>query len=264
MSQDMSNDAESASKLVRHAVWDRTTRLFHWINVVCVVALATFGLAILNDKAFGVSSDGKIVLKTLHVYVGYVFVLNLAWRIVWGFIGGHYSRWKRILPFGGGYTSELRAYVRGARSGKAPSYLGHNPIGRLMVSLLLLAMITQASTGLLLAGTDLYKAPFGSFIAEWVTRGDPDKLAQLVPGSKEHVDLEAYDEMRSFRSPFVATHLYTFYVLMVAVFLHILGVVVTEIRERNGLVSAMITGGKVLSSPPVDDQATQQPKRPES
>jgi hypothetical protein len=115
-----------------------------------------------------------------------------------------------------------------------------------------------------LAGTDLYKAPFGGFIAEWVTRGDPDKLAQLAPGSKEHVDLEAYDEMRSFRSPFAATHLYTFYFLMAAVFLHISGVVVTEVRERNGLVSAMITGDKVLSSPPVDDQTTQQPKRPDS
>lgn len=264
VSQEVSSHAETANKLIRYAVWDRTTRLFHWINFVCIVALATFGLAILNDQALGVSSDGKIVLKTLHVYVGYVFAFNLASRLVWGFIGGPYSRWKRVLPVGGRFFAELREHLSGLRSGRAPSYLGHNPLGRLMVTLLLLIMLTQATTGLVLAGTDLYKAPFGRFFAEWVTRGDPDKLLQLAPGSKEYVNQEAYDEMRSFRSPIAATHLYAFYGLMAAVFLHISGVVLSELRERNGLTSAMITGEKVLSSPPVDDQTAQSPKRPES
>jgi cytochrome b len=264
VSQEVSNHAETTNKLVRYAVWDRTTRLFHWINFVCIVALAILGLAILNDQALVVSSDGNFVLKTLHVYVGYVFALNLAWRLIWGFIGGPYARWKRLLPVGGRFSSALREHLRGLRCGRAPSYLGHNPLGRLMVTLLLLIMVTQATTGLVLAGTDLYKAPFGRFIAAWVTRGDPDKLAHLAPGSKEHVDLEAYDEMRNFRSPVAATHLYGFYVLMAAVFLHISGVVVSEIRERHGLTSAMITGEKVLSSPPVDDQTAQSLKRPES
>ena len=256
MNQEVSYHAETANNLVRYAVWDRTLRWFHWINFICVVAVAILGLAILNDEALGVSSDGKIVLKTLHVYVGYVFVLNLAWRLVWGFIGGPYSRWKRLLPVGAEFPSALREYLRGFRRGHAPGYLGHNPLGRLMITLLLLIMVMQATTGLVLAGTDLYKAPFGRFVAEWVTRGDAEKLAQLAPGSREHVDPEAYDEMRSFRSPVAATHLYTFYVLMAAVFFHISGVVVSEIRERNGLISAMITGEKVLSSPPVDDQTT--------
>ena len=31
------------------------------------------GVAILNDKALGVDNDGKILLKTVHVYIGYVF-----------------------------------------------------------------------------------------------------------------------------------------------------------------------------------------------
>ena len=40
--------------------------------------------------------------------------------------------------------------------------------------------------------------------------------------------------------------------LIGAIFLHITGVVVSEIRERNGLVSAMFTGNKVFSNKPVD------------
>lgn len=238
--------------LTVHAVWDRTTRLFHWINVVCVLSLAILGLAILNEKAFGVSSEGKILLKTLHVYAGYVFAVNLAWRVVWAFAGGAHARWRAMLPLGPHYVVALRRYLRGFFRGEAPIYLGHNPMGRLVVSLLILLLMTQAITGLVLAGTDLYKPPFGHAIAEWVTAGDSEKLAMLTPGSKEFVDQDAYAEMRSFRSPIINTHLYAFYLLMAVALLHIVGVVVTELREKNGLISAMFTGEKVLSKAPVD------------
>lgn len=39
---------------------------------------------------------------------------------------------------------------------------------------------------------------------------------------------------------------------MGATVLHIAGVVVAEFKERNGLISAMITGEKRLVKPPVD------------
>lgn len=237
-----------------YRVWDRTTRWFHWINVGCVAALAVLGLAILNAKTFGVSGDGKILLKTLHVYVGYLFAVNLAWRLVWGFVGGEFARWRAVLPLGSGYRAALRIYVREFFSGRTPVYLGHNPLGRLMVSLLLLIMLTQAVTGLVLAGTDLYKPPFGGFVAQWVTAGDADKLALLEPGSKEHVDQTAYAEMRDFRGPFVDIHLFAFYCLAIAATLHVVGVVVTEIRDRHGLTSAMLTGVKTLPAPPVDSE----------
>jgi cytochrome b len=237
-----------------YAVWDRTTRVFHWINFICVLALALLGLAILNEKHFGVSSDGKVLLKTLHAYVGYVFALNLGWRLVWAFIGGKYARWKRLLPFGHGYLRDLRSYLRGTVKGGTANYLGHNPLGRLMVSLLLLVLLTQAVTGLILAGTDLYKPPFGGIFADWVTDGDPERLGNLKPGSTDFVVQTSYDEMRNFRKPVVTIHEYTFYSLMVLILLHVLGVIIAEIRERNGLVSAMITGDKALAEVPVDSE----------
>ena len=235
-----------------YPVWDRSTRVFHWVNVLCVLGLAALGVAILNEKSFGVSAEGKVLLKTLHSYVGYVFAVNLIWRLVWAFCGGEHARWKSVLPVGHGFATALRAYVRGFISGKPPTYVGHNPLARLMVTLLLLLLLTQATTGLVLAGTDLYQPPFGGMIAEWVTGGDPDKLSKLQPGSKDHVDLAAYDEMRAFRKPIITTHLYVFYVLMISILIHIISVVVSELREKNGLVSAMITGEKVLSDSPVD------------
>ncbi len=198
------------------------------------------------------------------MYVGYVFAANLAWRFAWAFFGNEHARWKAILPVGPGYAAALRQYVGGFFRGRAPSYLGHNPLGRLMVSVLLLALLSQAATGLVLAGTDLYKPPFGGTIAQWVTNGDPDKLANLTPGSKDYVDPTAYNEMRSFRKPVVTIHLYTFYFLVVAVLLHIAGVVVTEVREKNGLISAMFSGEKVFAEPPVDRQATPTETRSES
>ena len=242
----MRSRAKNTNTFKAHVVWDRTTRIFHWINVVCVIALAVLGLAILNSKAFGVSGDGKILLKTLHTFTGYVFVANLAWRIAWAFFGSRTARWRAILPFRKGFTSELGTYVKGIRTGTTPHYLGHNPLGRLMVSFLLLLLLSQAVTGLVLAGTDLYKPPFGGAIAEWVTAGDPDRLASLQPGSEEFVDPDAYASMRDARKPIAITHLYAFYLLMIAVFLHIAGVVTAEVREKSGLISAMISGQKVL------------------
>lgn len=235
-----------------YSVWDRTTRWFHWINFICVLLLSILGLAILYEKSFGVSAEGKILLKTLHTYVGYVLAINLTWRMVWGFLGNTHARWRAVIPFRPGYMNALGEYVRGFLRGRAPIYVGHNPVGRIMVSLLLILLLTQSITGLIITGTDLYMPPFGGLFADWVTNGDPDKLAQLVPGSKEHVDPVAYDAMRSFRSPIVTTHLYVFYFLMAMIFLHVAGVVITEIREKNNLVSAMFSGEKFLPEAPVD------------
>lgn len=244
----------SDKELKYYSVWDRTTRWFHWINVICIIGLIGVGVVILNNKVLGVSGDGKILLKTIHVYIGYVFVINLTWRFVWGFIGNKYSRWKAILPIGKGYCRSVSEYVAAAKSGEAPQYLGHNPLGKLMVGFLFLLLATQATTGLVLAGTDLYMPPFGHEIAEWVTGAgeEHDRIKNLKPGSKDDVDSVAYAEMRKFRKPFITMHVYTFYLLLISIFLHIVAVVITEIREKNGLVSAMFSGKKVVRKNPVD------------
>ena len=47
--------------LKAYPVWDANVRWFHWINLLSLLGLIAVGVAILNDKALGVTSDGKIV-----------------------------------------------------------------------------------------------------------------------------------------------------------------------------------------------------------
>jgi Ni/Fe-hydrogenase 1 B-type cytochrome subunit len=215
--------------------------------------LIAVGIAILNDKALGVSNDGKVLLKTVHVWIGYVFALNLLWRLVWAFVGGVHSRWQAILPGGRGYLSETSSYLADVRAGRPRQYLGHNPLGRIAVTLLLLLLLTQAITGLILAGTDLFYPPIGARIASWVAAPGVDPTT-LVPYAPTMYDKEAYAAMRAFRGPYVEVHELGFYALLVLVLLHITAVVITELREGGNLITAMFTGKKILSVPPADQK----------
>jgi Ni/Fe-hydrogenase 1 B-type cytochrome subunit len=76
--------------------------------------------------------------------------------------------------------------------------------------------------------------------------------ALLVPYAPETYDKAAYDVMRALRQPVVAAHYYGFYVLLAFGLIHIVAVVITELRGGGNLVSAMITGKKVLSEAPAD------------
>ena len=250
----MSDNTSAKHELHYYPVWDRTTRLFHWINVICIIGLISVGVAILNAKTLGVSNDGKLILKTVHVYIGYVFAVNLSWRLLWGFIGNKFARWPAVLPFGRGYWQSLKEYSASVKSGTPQQYLGHNPLAKLMVAFFFILLTTQATTGLILAGTDLYLPPFGHEIAEWVTGSgeEHDKIVNLKPGSNADVDSKAYSEMRKFRKPIITTHVYSFYLILIAIFLHIAAVVVSEVKEKNGLISAMFSGNKIVTKKPVD------------
>lgn len=241
-------------KLQRFKVWDRTTRLFHWVNAISVLSLMIIGILILNAKSLGIEGDAKILLKTIHTYIGYVFAINLCWRIIWAFIGGFYARWNQFLPVGKDFLASLRKYTSSLFSGTPQQYIGHNPIGKLIISLFFLLLSIQAITGTIIAGTDLYLPPFGGYFAEWVTEGDLERLKELKPGDKTYVVEKAYEEMRSFRKPIITVHVYGFYILIVFVLIHIAGVIVSELREKNGLISAMITGEKILDDLPEDQK----------
>jgi Ni/Fe-hydrogenase b-type cytochrome subunit len=243
--------ATTSSQLRSYAVWDAGTRWFHWINAICVIALAVVGYLILNAKGLDVPNAGKTTLKTVHTWIGYVFVANLLWRIVWAFMGNRYAQWRAILPGGRGYLHALRSYVAAFLAGHPQHYLGHNPAGRIGVALLFALIIVQAVTGLVLAGTDIFYPPFGPWIAQWISAPGVDP-STLVPYSPQMYDATAYESMRALRKPFAVVHLYSFYALMVIVVLHVAAVVITEVREGGSIVSAMFTGRKIMSGRPED------------
>ena len=238
------------ASIKRYKVWDRTTRIFHWINAISVILLMLLGTLILNHDWMGI--EDEVNLKHIHSWVGYVFAINLSWRLIWGFIGGYYARWRQVLPFG---PQETLAYISSIASGKPKQYLGHNPLGRLIISIFFVLLSAQAITGLVLAGTDLYAPPFGFYFANWVTDGDPTRLATLKPGDRSATVESSYTEMRAFRSKFLEVHEINFFILVTLLLVHIGGVIFGELREKNGLISAMITGEKVLDETPVDEKS---------
>jgi len=234
-----------------YAAWDAPTRWFHWINALAILGLVATGVVILTGGQLGLSSEGKISLKSVHVLFGYVMAVNLLWRFIWAFFGNRFARWKAILPGGRGFGAALRAYVASFLRGEPEQYVGHNPMARFGVTLLLLLLLIQVITGLVLAGTDLYWPPFGGFVADWVAAPGVDP-GTLLPGSKELTDATAYQSMRDFRGPIVEIHEITFYLLVAAVVIHIAAVVVTELHEGGSITSAMFTGRKILSRKPPD------------
>lgn len=245
--------------LVEYEVWDRSQRIFHWINALAVLTLIGVGVVILNADALGIPDDpGMVMLKTVHVYAGYIFVINLAWRLVWGFIGGPYARWRALLPCGPGFGRQLVEFVRGFFAGHSPTYLGHDPVARIYLSILLIFLLVQGATGLVLAGTDVYMPPFGGTFAEWVA-ADTHDAALVRPYTPETVNADAYASMRAFRSPIVTVHEYTFFVLLAMIAIHIAVAVIVELREGGTIISAMFTGRKILHKAPEDSATEQKP-----
>lgn len=224
---------------VETLVWSRNIRLFHWLNVTCILLLLIIGLIIFNGSALGISTEGKILLKQIHVSIGYVFSFNLIFRIVLGFLGKNYERWSKTLPF----FKEFNDDIKDKNPNKV--FKGHNPAGKLMVAALLTCMSVQMITGLVIAGTDIYYPPFGQYFAKSVAI-DKSQLESIKPYSKENVDEQAYKEMRAVRKPFITAHVYSFYALLFLIPLHIIGVIRAERKERSSIVSAMIHGYKYL------------------
>lgn len=228
------------------AVWDAPTRWFHWINFVTILVLTFLGLVMLFKADLGISSmETRVALKQAHTITGYVFVLNLLWRIVWAFIGNRYARWDAILPTGG-FTHAARAYVASIRAGHPQQYAGHNPLARLALTAILLLLLVLAGTGLIRAGTDILFPPFGGAAEAYLGKTTVDGVP-LTPFNLDKADPDRKKSFDAFRKPVGTIHLYGAYLLWLLIVIHVAAVVITDIREGGAIISAMFTGKKMLS-----------------
>ena len=231
--------------------WDINTRLFHWINFLCVIALSILGLIMLNKSSIGISgAEASIGLKALHVTIGYVFTTNLIIRIIWGFLAGRYSRWTSLLP-GRNFKQELSNYKTSVTSGKPQTFIGHSPKGRLSVLVMLLLLTSMMATGLVRAGTDIYYPPFGHFVQTYVA-AEGVSPSQIKPYDKTGTDADKYDKLQAFKKPYGNIHIYGAYTLWLLILVHLIAVIRADAGGQGTLISSMFSGKKHLPREPVD------------
>lgn len=248
----MSCSNPTAFEIKSYPVWDKPTRLFHWINVILVLALTLVGGIMMYRTELGISElTGKIGLKTLHVCIGYAFAINLIVRLVWGFIGNKYARFSHMFP-NANSKSELIAYKTELAAGKNPQYLGHNPKGKFAVLAIMLLLVTIMITGLLRAGTDIYYPPLGSAVQSYLADTNVEPTS-LKPYDATGVNAEKADALKPMKGLAGQVHVYAVYVLLLLMLLHVFAVIYTEVKRQPGIISAMFSGKKIIQGQPKDE-----------
>ncbi len=137
--------------MVRVRIWDLPTRLFHWGLVVCVAGLVITG-----------NVGGNAMLW--HFRFGYAVLTLLIFRVLWGFVGGQWSRWSQF-PIG---PTRVLAYLRGHE--KTSEFAGHNPLGSWSVVTFLFVLSLQVGTGLISDDEIANIGPLSSLVSgSWVS-----------------------------------------------------------------------------------------------
>ena len=184
----------------RILVWDFPTRIFHWTLAV------SFALAWLTSE-----SD---VWLSHHVFFGYLMLGLLVFRMVWGFAGGTYARFKSF-----SFTPRAGLeYLREVFAARAARHIGHNPAGTQAIYLLLLLVLIVGVTGIFILGGEEQHG----LAAGWI----------------------GISAGRFFKKIHEASA--TFMLLVVAA--HVAGVLLESLLHKENLARSMLTGFKLATS----------------
>lgn len=145
-----------------------------------------------------------------HMYAGYSVLGLVLFRLLWGFAGSHYARFNEFLR---SPACTLKYGLQLAKR-QEPDYIGHNPLGGWMVVVLLLLSAAQAGTGLF-ANDEIF------------TEGP---LVHLI----------SYD----LSVELTRWHKLIFDGLLIAIGLHLIGVLTHQVCKGEKLVQAMLHGRK--------------------
>ena len=182
-------------------VWDLPTRLFHW-----VLALAVVG-SVVTAKIGGNAT-------VWHFRLGYLVLGLLLFRLVWGVVGGH---WSRFATFVRGPGTVLR-YLRGQiRTGEHLD-VGHNPLGAGSVIALLTILAVQVGTGLIADDEIASVGPLNRFV---------DTATGLAATGWHKTGGQ--------------------WIIIGLVVLHIAAIVFYKVRHGKDLVGPMVRGDKQLA-----------------
>jgi cytochrome b len=157
---------------------------------------------------------------TLHTIAGYMIAGLIAFRLAWGIIGTRYARFTQFIRS----PKTVIDHLKKMKSGKAPHYLGHNPAAAAMIVALLLSISMTALTGMSIIATEGSGPLAGTFIS--------------------HINSNWLEEFHEFFANGT----------LVLIGLHLLGVLVSSVLEKENLARAMITGLKRKRPDAVDQR----------
>lgn len=193
-------------------VWDPLVRLFHW-GLVLSFTLAYF------------SGDEE---SSLHIYSGYAVLGLIAFRLLWGLIGSRNARFSSFVRSPG----TVIRYLKDLAAGRPKRYLGHNPAGGWMVVALLLTLLVVTVSGLKVYAIEEGLGPLAG------------AAPALTVISVAHADDDEHDEDEASEEFWEEVHEVSANLMLLLIFLHVTGVIISGRLHKEQLVKAMITGKK--------------------
>jgi cytochrome b len=211
-------------------VWDPLVRIFHWSLV------AAFTIAYLTG-------DEE---SALHEWSGYVVIGLVLFRVLWGLIGTRYARFSDFI-YG---PAAIISYVRDMALGRPKRYLGHNPLGGIMILVMLASLLATGLTGLglqkaeenearLAPVVNLSRVASATVLLPVAYADEDEEREEKGEHEEEHGEEEANEWLEELHEFFA-----NFTVLLVL--LHITGVLLGSLMHRENLVRAMFTGRKTI------------------
>lgn len=179
----------------KRLVWDLPLRLFHWL-----LALTVLGLWIAAENDY----------MQYHFYLGYFMIGLIIFRVIWGFVGPRHARFSSFFPTPAGILD----YTKKLFGGGAVQTVGHNPLGSLMVFVMLILFAVQTGSGLFATDDIIWSGPYNPAVS-----GDTADFLTTV-------------------------HHTNFNIILAAIALHILAVALYAILKKQNLVRPMVTGKK--------------------
>lgn len=190
-------------------IWDLPTRLFHWLLAAAVIGL------IITGKVGGNA-------MTWHLRLSYVVFALLIFRLIWGLIGGHWSRFASFIPTPARIASHFR------RDTDADLHAGHSPLGALSVFAMLAVLAAQIASGLIADDEIAFSGP----------------LTALVSGDTVYLATDYHAEVGQ-------------WLVISLVILHVLAILFYRMVKKKNLIKPMILGDKwqPVSTPASRDTA---------
>jgi Ni/Fe-hydrogenase 1 B-type cytochrome subunit len=145
----------NTSAIGRVYVWQLPVRFYHWINALCVLALAVTGYLVGSPLAIKSASEASFgywfgTVRFIHFLAAFVFFFNFLFRLYWGFVGNQFARWQNFILHRKEQIQEVADVLRVdvLQVQKKPlESIGHNSLAGFTYFLTFLAFLFQSITG---------------------------------------------------------------------------------------------------------------------